>query len=69
MKKYFVVNNQEDEDGCVFYPANAINNKAEKNDPEAGYSGSKENKKVASGKMYYPGKTPFPIGAKRSNER
>jgi len=72
MKKYFVVNSQEDEDGCILYPSNAIIDKAKKNDPAGNSLDRKTNQKAAPGNTYYPyydEKTPFPIGAKRRNER
>lgn len=45
MKEYFVVNNQEDEDGCVLYPANAIIDKTKKNDLEENSRDSKTKKR------------------------
>ncbi|MES1219552.1 MAG: hypothetical protein ABUT20_28880 [Bacteroidota bacterium] len=69
MKKYSVVNSQEDEDGSVLYPGNTIFNKNNMHLQEINIHDKTANKKPDSIKMYFKGKTFLPGQAKRMNEK
>ena len=64
MKRYYVVNSQEDEDGSVLYAGNTINNEKNINLQGMGLRNKTINKELGVVKMYSEAEILFPVQAK-----
>lgn len=66
-KNHYVVNNQEDEDGYILYPENAIINKFVKNKQEIRQENHTAIKKSCSAKQLFRSFIPSPAMLNRIN--